>query len=477
MSELLDAIIDQAHFAEEDNEPRKVTGVVQEFVSRVANEATASSKGAAVGISEAIAVIDQQISAQLTEIMHNAKFQKLEGSWRGLNNLVTKTETSSKLKLRVFTATADELVKDLTGAVEFDQSRMFKLLYESEYGTFGGSPYSMIVLDYEFGAGNKDITLMREIAGVAAACHAPMITAAGASFFGMEDFSQLSNPRDLSRVLDSSEYAKWRSFRETDESRYVALTLPRILARAPYGPEGIPVEDVNYVEAVDSNNPDEFVWSNSAWFLAERVTSAFARFGWTAAIRGVEGGGLIENLPMHTFKSESGDLELLCPTETSITDRREKELSDLGFMPLVHCIGTDTAAFFGGQTANRPMEYDDADATANSKLSARLPYIFAASRFAHYFKVMLRDKIGSFENADSVQTYLQGWVSKFILLDDNGSHNSKARFPLREARVDVTEVAGSPGEFRAVAYLKPHFQLEEIDTSIRLVATLPPPAA
>ncbi len=477
MTELLDAIIDQAQFAEEDGAQNKVTGVVQEFVSRVANEASSGSKGAAVGISEAIAVIDQQISAQLTEILHNEKFRKLEGSWRGLNNLVTKTETSSKLKLRLFSATADELTKDLVGAVEFDQSRLFKLLYESEYGTFGGSPYSMIVFDYEFGSGNKDMTLMRELAGVAAACHAPLVSAASAQFFGMEDYGQLSNPRDLSRVLDSSEYAKWRSFRETDESRYVALTMPRTLARAPYGPEGMPVENVNFIEEVDGGDSDDFVWSNSAWYLAERVTAAFAAHGWTAAIRGVEGGGLVEALPLYTFKSGSGDVEIVCPTETPITDRREKELSDLGFLPLVHCKGTDTAAFFGGQTVNRPVEYDDDSASANAKLSARLPYIFAASRFAHYFKVMLRDKIGSFENADSVQNYLQGWVSKFILLDDNGSHASKARFPLREARVDVTEVAGSPGEYRAIAYLRPHFQLEEIDTSIRLVATLPPPAA
>jgi type VI secretion system protein ImpC len=293
----------------------------------------------------------------------------------------------------------------------------------------------------------------------------------------MDEFGKLSNPRDLSRVLDSTEYAKWRSFRDTDESRYVALTLPTTLARVPYGPDGMPVENVNFVEEVDCGNSDDFVWSNSAWYLAERVTAAFAAHGWTAAIRGVEGGGLVEALPLHTFKGASGDIEIVCPTETPITDRREKELSDLGFLPLVFCKGTDTAAFFGGQTANKPVEYDDDSASANAKLSARLPYIFAASRFAHYFKVMLRDKIGSFENADSVQNYLQSWVSKFILLDDNGSHASKARFPLREARVDVTEVAGSPGEYRAIAYLKPHFQLEEIDTSIRLVATLPPPAA
>ena len=477
MSELLDAIISQAQFTEEESEPSKANDVVQEFIQRVANEAGVSSKGAAIGINEAIAVIDQQISAQLTEIMHNSNFQKLEGSWRGLQNLVKNSECGARLKLKVFTATSDELVKDLTGAAEFDQSRMFKLIYEGEYGTFGGSPYSMIVFDHEFGSGNKDITLLREMSSVAAASHAPLITSAGAKFFGMDDFTQLSNPRDLSRVMDSSEYAKWRSFRETEDSRYVALTLPRVIARAPYGPEGIPVENVNFVETIDGNNSEDFVWSSSAWYLAQRVTNAFSTYGWTSAIRGVEGGGLVEGLPIHNFKSASGEIEMLCPTETPITDRREKELSDLGFLPLLHRKGTDTAAFFGGQTANSPIVYDDDDATSNASLSARLPYIFAASRFAHYFKVMLRDKIGSFENAASVQNFLEGWISNYILLDDNGSHHAKARYPLREARVDVTDIAGSPGAYQAIAYLRPHFQLEEVDASIRLVANLPPPAA
>jgi type VI secretion system protein ImpC len=477
MSELLDAIITQAQFAEDDEGQPKATGVVHEFVERVASEAEGSTKGAAVGISEAIAQIDAEISKQLSEIMHHEKFQNLEGSWTGLNSLVNNTECSSRLRLRAFCATADELVKDLTTAVEFDQSHLFKQLYETEYGSFGGSPYSMIVLDHEFTAGNKDMSFMREMAGVAAACHAPLVTSAGAKFFGMDDYTQLSNPRDMSRVLDSSEYAKWRSFRETEESRYVALTLPRVLARVPYGPDGMPVDGVDFVESVDGTDANDFVWTSAAWKLAERVTNAFAQHGWTSAIRGVEGGGLVQNLPAYNFKTTAGEMDLVCPTETPITDRREKELSDLGFLPLVHCRGTDTAAFFGGQTANKAKTYDDDDASSNALLSSRLPYIFAASRFAHYFKVMLRDKVGSFETADSVQNFLQSWVSNYILLDDNGSHLSKAKFPLREARVDVREVPGSPGAYTAIAYLRPHFQLEEVDASIRLVANLPAPAA
>lgn len=473
MSELLSAIIDQAHFADEEGAGPNANSIVQEFVQRVADTAESSSKGVGIGIAEAIAQIDAQISTQLTEIMHNSKFQKLEGTWAGLAAFVKGTETGATLKLKVFSATVDEMASDLFAAVEFDQSHLFKEVYEQQYGTFGGNPYSMIVLDHEFNAGNKDISLLRELSGVAAAAHAPLITAAGASFFGMKDFSQLSSPRDLARVLDSSEYAKWKTFRETEDSRYVALTLPRVLARAPFGPNGNPVKDVNFVEDTDGTNSEDFVWSNSCWYFASRITAAFSTYGWTAAIRGVEGGGLVENLPAVNFKTSSGDVELVCPTETPITDRREKELSDLGFIPLVHCKGTDSAAFFGGQTANKAKKYDDDAANANALISARLPYILAASRFAHYFKVMLRDKVGSFESASTIQDFLQGWIGKYILLDDNASHQSKARFPLREARVEVREVPGSPGEYTAIAYLRPHFQLEEISASIRLVAALP----
>jgi type VI secretion system protein ImpC len=476
MSELLDSILQEGNLAS-DAEPAQGLGIVQEFVERVAVDAEASPKGVGVRINEAIAQLDGEISRQLSAIMSHPDFQKLEATWRGLSFLIHNTETGTRLKLRVFPAAMAELQKDLSRAVEFDQSQLFKKLYEDEYGTFGGTPYSMIIVDHEFTQTNQDMDFLENLASVAAAAHAPMISSASPRMFGMGSFTQLGNPRDMAKVFESSDYVKWRSFRDSEDSRYVTLTLPRILLRLPYGPDGKAVEELNYIEDVDGKDHDKYLWGNAAWALAQRVTNAFSLYGWTAAIRGVEGGGLVEGLPAHTFRTDEGDVALKCPTEVAITDRREKEISDLGFLSLVHCKGTDTAAFFGGQTVNQPKTYNTDSANANAMLSARLPYIFAASRFAHYFKVMLRDKIGSFQTADQIETYLQTWISDYILLDDNASQRAKAEFPLREARVDVREVPGTPGAFTAVAFLRPHFQLEEISASIRLVASLPPAAA
>jgi type VI secretion system protein ImpC len=476
MSELLDSILQEGNLAS-DAEPAQGLGIVQEFVERVAVDAEASPKGVGVRINEAIAQLDGEISRQLSAVMSHPDFQKLEATWRGLSFLIHNTETGTRLKLRVFPAAMAELQKDLSRAVEFDQSQLFKKLYEDEYGTFGGTPYSMIIVDHEFTQTNQDMDFLENLASVAAAAHAPMISSASPRMFGMGSFTQLGNPRDMAKVFESSDYVKWRSFRDSEDSRYVTLTLPRILLRLPYGPDGKAVEELNYIEDVDGKDHDKYLWGNAAWALAQRVTNAFSLYGWTAAIRGVEGGGLVEGLPAHTFRTDEGDVALKCPTEVAITDRREKEISDLGFLSLVHCKGTDTAAFFGGQTVNQPKTYNTDSANANAMLSARLPYIFAASRFAHYFKVMLRDKIGSFQTADQIETYLQTWISDYILLDDNASQRAKAEFPLREARVDVREVPGSPGAFTAVAFLRPHFQLEEISASIRLVASLPPAAA
>jgi type VI secretion system protein ImpC len=476
MSELLDSILQEGNLAS-DAEPAQGLGIVQEFVERVAVDAEASPKGVGVRINEAIAQLDGEISRQLSAVMSHPDFQKLEATWRGLSFLIHNTETGARLKLRVFPAAMAELQKDLSRAVEFDQSQLFKKLYEDEYGTFGGTPYSMIIVDHEFTQTNQDMDFLENLASVAAAAHAPMISSASPRMFGMGSFTQLGNPRDMAKVFESSDYVKWRSFRDSEDSRYVTLTLPRILLRLPYGPDGKAVEELNYIEDVDGKDHDKYLWGNAAWALAQRVTNAFSLYGWTAAIRGVEGGGLVEGLPAHTFRTDEGDVALKCPTEVAITDRREKEISDLGFLSLVHCKGTDTAAFFGGQTVNQPKTYNTDSANANAMLSARLPYIFAASRFAHYFKVMLRDKIGSFQTADQIETYLQTWISDYILLDDNASQRAKAEFPLREARVDVREVPGTPGAFTAVAFLRPHFQLEEISASIRLVASLPPAAA
>ena len=428
---------------------------------------------AAALINDNIAVKDEVISRQLNLVMHHPEFQALEATWRGLHYLVMNTETSTKLKIRVLNATKEDLHKDITKAVEFDQSALFKMIYEQEYGTFGGDPYSVLIGDYQFGRAPTDMELLSGLSGIAASAHAPFIAAAYAKLFDLEDFSKLYKPRDLSKIFESAELIKWRSFRESEDSRYVTLTLPRVLLRLPFGPDTVPVEGLNFIEDVDGSDAKKYLWGNPAFVLGQRITNAFSLYGWTAAIRGVEGGGLVEGLPAHTFRTSDGDIALTCPTEVAITDRREKELNDLGFMAICHCKGTDKAAFFGGQTANLPKKYNTDQANANSRISAMLPYVLAASRFAHYIKVIMREKVGKFMTRGNVEDYLNTWLAQYILLDDSPPQEVKARYPLREGRVDVFDIPGKPGAYRATIFLKPHFQLEELTTSIRLVAELP----
>jgi type VI secretion system protein ImpC len=450
--------------------------LVQEFVNQLVQQGNTISKDAAAFLNQRIQQIDELIGAQLNEFMHHPAFQKLEGSWRGLNYLVQNTNTSAHLKLRLLNISKAELLRDLEKAVEFDQSQLFKKVYEEEYGTFGGHPYSCLIGDYQFTRHPQDLELLEKISNVAAAAHTPFISAADPKLFDLDSFEHLGVPRDLSKVFESLELVKWNSFRNSEDSRYVALVLPRVLMRLPYGANTCPVEGLNFEENVVGTNSNHFCWGNAAYILGQRITNAFTNFGWTAAIRGVEGGGIVEGLPAYTFKTTDGDIALKCPTETAITDRREKELSDLGFIGLCHCKGTDFAAFFGGQTTQKARVYNLDDANANSTLSARLPYVLAASRFAHYIKVIMRDKVGSFLTKANVELYLNTWIANYILLNDDAPQNVKARYPLREARIDVFDVPGKPGAYRAVVYLRPHFQMEELTASIRLVATLPPPA-
>jgi len=478
---LLDRIVYGGHMARSDLQADYAREMVAEFVNTVL-AADGGGEGApdtdiVAAIEMAISDIDRRIEDQLNEILHHEEVQKLEGSWRGLNYLVMKTETSTSLKLRLLNITKNELRKDLEKAVEFDQSSLFKKVYEEEYGTFGGNPYSVLIGDYEFGRHPQDVQLLEQVSNVAAAAHAPFIAAASPALFDMDSFTELAGPRDLAKIFESLELIKWRSFRESEDSRYVALTMPHVLLRLPYGAATVPVEGLNFEEDVDGTDHKKYLWGNCAYVLGERITNAFAHYKWCAAIRGVEGGGKVEGLPAHTFRTDDGDIALKCPTEIAITDRREKELNDLGFISLVHCKNTDYAAFFGGHTTNKPKLYFSDQANANSRLSAMLPYMLAASRFAHYIKVMMREKVGSFMARINVEQYLNSWLSNYILLSDDATASEKSRFPLREGRIDVTEVPGKPGSYRATVFLRPHFQLEELTASIRLVAELPPPAA
>jgi type VI secretion system ImpC/EvpB family protein len=474
-----------------------VTQVMTPWMKDDAILVAAKKQGIGAVIDQRVAQIDADLSAKLSAIMHQPTFRKLEASWRGLRYLTFKAETNNMLKLKVLNASKDELRKDMEGAVEFDQSALFKMIYEAEYGTFGGFPYSLLVGDYEIGGAGEDIDFVKKMAEVAASAHAPFIAAASASLFGMESFDALALPRDLSKLFESKELEAWHEFRAMEDARYVTLVLPRTLLRLPYGSpdkrnttrcEGLNFEETvapdgetarytaqDPTVALSYPRPDtaNFLWGNAAWTLAERITNAFSLYGWTAAIRGVEGGGLVEGLPLYSYTSDAGTTELFCPTEVTITDRREKELSDLGFMSLCHCKGTSNAAFFGGQTTNAPKTYFSPDANANAKLSSMLPYMLAASRFAHYIKVIMRKKLGMFMTRANVESYLNNWIAHYVLLDDNAPQEAKAAFPLRAANVVVTEVPGEPGRYNATVFLKPHFQLEELSTSIRLVAALP----
>ena len=474
---LLDRIIAEGRMAHDESQQDYARDMLAEFATQVLDEGMAIDKDTVAMINDRISQIDKLISDQLNEVLHHPDLQKLEASWRGLHMLVDKTETSTRLKLRLLNVTQKELQNDLEKAVEFDQSALFKKIYEEEYGTFGGHPYSLLVGDYNFGRHPQDVALLEKLSNVAAAAHAPFIAAASPKLFDMQSFTELAVPRDLSKIFESLELIKWRSFRESEDSRYVSLVLPNFLLRLPYGPDTKPVEGIGYVEDVNGSDHSKYLWGNAAWLMAIRITNAFAKYGWCAAIRGAEGGGAVEGLPAHTFNTPSGDLSLKCPTEVAITDRREKELNDLGFISLCHKKNTDMAVFFGGQTTNKAKLYNTNEANANARISAMLPYVLAASRFAHYLKVIMRDKVGSFMTRDNVQTYLNNWIADYVLINDNAPQEIKAQYPLREARVDVSEVAGKPGVYRATVFLRPHFQLEELTASIRLVASLPPPAA
>jgi type VI secretion system protein ImpC len=474
---VIDRFLQQGKIIRDDSQRQFALTLLSEYATQVLDQGMTVGKDSVVaGIKARIAQIDEAITAQLNEIMHAPEFQKMEASWRGLHYLVMNTETGTMLKLRLMNVTKEELRSDMEKATEFDQSALFKKVYEEEYGTFGGNPFTVLVGDYEFGRHPQDIATLEKISNVAAAAHAPFIASASSKLFDMDSFTELGIPRDLSKGFESTELVKWRSFRESEDSRYVVLTLPHILLRLPYGPDTVPVEGFNFVEDVDGKDHSKYLWGSSAYALSQRVNNAFSLYRWCAAIRGVEGGGLVEGLPAHTFKTDEGDVAMKCPTEIAITDRRENELNTLGFISILHRKGSDQAAFFGGQTTNKPKMYNTNEANANARISGMLPYMLAASRFAHYIKVIMRDKIGSFMTRENVAKYLNSWIADYVLLNDDAPQSVKASYPLREARVDVFDVPGKPGCYRAVVFLKPHFQLDELTVSIRLVAELPPPA-
>ncbi len=423
-----------------------------------------------------IAALDKKLSEQVNVIMHHADFTKLEGAWRGLHHLVNNTETDEMLKIRVMNISKGELHKTLKRykGTAWDQSPIFKKVYEEEFGQLGGNPYGCLVGDYHFDHSPVDVELLAEMAKIAAASHAPFIAGASPTTLQMESWRELSNPRDLTKIFENSEYAAWRSLRESEDSRYIGLAMPRFLARLPYGAKTNPVEAFEFEEDVEGADHNRYVWANSAYAMATNITRAFKLYGWCTTIRGVESGGSVPNLPVHSFPTDDGGVDMKCPTEIAISDRREAELAKNGFMPLVHRKNSDFAAFIGAQSLQKPAEYDDPDASANANLAARLPYLFASSRFAHYLKCMVRDKVGSFASASSMQRFLSDWISNYVVSNpESAGQTIQAQKPLSAAEVIVEEVEGNPGYYTSKFFLKPHYQLEGMSISLRLVSKLP----
>ncbi len=472
---LLDQIVEQGKMGRDVEAKSRGKDMLKRFVAEVLEGSITIARDTESMINARIAQIDHLLSIQLNEILHHPDFQQLEASWRGLKYLLNQSETSSMLKVKMLNVSKKDLLRDLQRAPEFDQSALFKKVYEEEYGVFGGTPFGALVGDYFFDKSGQDMELLEKISNVAAAAHAPFLSAASNDMFNLESFTELDTPRDLGKIFDSTEYAKWKAFRNTEDSRYVALTAPRVLMREPYGSTTVPIEAFNFEERVDGTVHENYLWGNAAYAMAANVNKAFSMYGWCASIRGVESGGLVEGLPVHNFRTDAGEMVMKCPTEVQITDRREKELADLGFAPLVHQKGTPNAAFFSVQSCQRPKTYDTPQASASARLSAQLPYIFATSRFAHYLKVMMRDKIGGYTSRTEVDAFLNRWIQNYVAVE-GASAAIKAKRPLSEARIDVVEVPGKPGVYRAVAFLKPHFQLDELAVSMRLVAELPAPA-
>lgn len=452
-----------------------VKAAVQTLAEQAVAASALISDNAIKTIEAIIAEIDRKLTEQVNIILHHEDFKSLEGSWRGLHYLVNNTETDESLKIRVMNISKKEVAKTLKKykGTAWDQSPLFKKLYEEEFGMPGGQPYGCLMGDYYFDHSAPDVELLNGIAQIAAAAHAPFLSAAAPSLLNMETWQDLSNPRDLKKIFSTPAYAQWNSLRQSDDSRYIGLTMPRVLARMPYGAKTNPVDEFAFEEDTSGADHNKYIWTNAAYSMATNVTRSFKLYGWCARIRGAESGGMVEGLPVHSFPTDDGGVDMKCPTEIGITDRREKELADCGFMPLSHWKNTDYAVFVGAQSLQKPQAYDDPDATANANLAARLPYLFATCRFAHYLKVMVRDKIGGFATKDGMESWLNQWINNYVESSPTATDEIKARYPLSEAKVVVEEDKENPGYYSSKFYLKPHYQLEGLTVSLRLVSRMP----
>ncbi|MBC7704675.1 MAG: type VI secretion system contractile sheath large subunit [Rhodoferax sp.] len=473
---------DLASLLQKEFKPKsdEAKSAVELAVQTLAQQALAQTqligKDVVKSIEDMIAAIDKKLSDQVNQILHHEDFQKLEGAWRGLHYMVNNTETDEQLKIRVMNISKADLGKTLKRykGTNWDQSPLFKKVYEEEFGQFGGEPFGCLVGDYHFDQSAPDVELLAEMAKVSAAAMAPFITGASPTLMQMDSWQELANPRDLTKIFSTPEYAAWRSLRESDDAKYLGLAMPRFLARLPYGSKTNPVEAFNFEEDTGSADHGKYTWANAAYAMATNINRSFKEYGWCSRIRGIESGGAVENLPTHSFPTDDGGVDMKCPTEVAIADRREAELAKAGFMPLIHRKNTDFAAFIGAQSLQKPAEYDDPDATANANLAARLPYLFSTCRFAHYLKCIVRDKVGSFKEREDMERWLSKWIMQYVDGDPiNSSEETKARKPLAAAEVVVEEDPANPGYYSSKFFLRPHYQLEGLTVSLRLVSKLP----
>jgi len=471
----LDKLLEGSFKPKSDKAKEAVESAVRTLVEQALVDTATISADSVKTIESIISEIDRKLTEQINLIMHHDDFKNLEGSWRGLYHLVSNTETDETLKLRVLNISKNEVGKTIKKfkGTNWDQSPLFKKLYEEEYGTAGGEPYGCLVGDYHFSHSPKDVAILQGMAQIAAASHSPFIAGSDPALMNMDSWQELSNPRDLTKIFQSAEYAPWRSLRASEDSKYIGLAMPRFLSRQPYSVKDNPVDEFNFEEDTGAADHSKFVWSNSAYAMATNINQSFKEYGWCSSIRGAESGGMVPGLPCHTFSTDDGGVAMKCPTEIAITDRREAELAKNGMMPLIHWKNTDYAVFIGAQSLHQPAEYDDPDATANANLGARLPYLFATSRFAHYLKCIVRDKIGSFAERTDVANYLNNWIMQYVTSDPSASQEVKARFPLAAAEVQVEEDEANPGYYSAKFFLRPHYQLEGLSVSLRLVSKLP----
>jgi type VI secretion system protein ImpC len=450
----------------------RVTAAVSVFLKLLKQSSQKVQRLDKTLLDEHIAALDSQISRQLDAVMHHADFQRIESTWRGAKSLIDQTDFRQNVRIELLDISKDDLVQDFEDAPEITQSGLYLHTYTQEYDTPGGEPIAAAVSNYEFDRGPQDIALLRNISKVAAAAHMPFIGSVGPAFFGKQSMEEVAAIKDIGNYFDRAEYIKWKSFRDSDDARYIGLTMPRVLGRLPYGPDTVPVRSFNYVESVKGVDHDKYLWTNASFAFAANMVKSFIANGWCVQIRGPQSGGAVQDLPIHLYDLGTGN-QVKIPSEVMIPETREFEFANLGFIPLSYYKNRDYACFFSANSSQKPALYDTPDATANSRINSRLPYIFLLSRIAHYLKLIQRENIGTTKDRRLLELELNKWVNGLVTEMTDPSDDLQASHPLREARVIVEDIDDNPGFFRVKLYAVPHFQVEGMDVNLSLVSQMP----